>query len=99
MCVFSHVWACVYVCMFMWARVYVCFHMCGYVHVCSFVCSHMLACVYVCSCVYVGILTCVGGCVFVYDRACAEASDFPLLPSTLFIQARSLTEPDTQELS
>lgn len=61
--------------------------------VCSCVCSHKLACV------YVGILTCVGGCVFVYDRACAEASDLPLLPSTLFIQASSLTEPDTQELS
>lgn len=38
-------------------------------------------------------------CVCVYDHACAEASGLPLLPSTLLIQARSLTEPDTQELS
>lgn len=93
----AHMGACLCVFSYMW-HVYVL--MCVSVLIC--VCMCVLTCVSMCMCAHVCEWVFSHVCVCVYNHTCAEASGLPLLPSTLFIQARSLTEPqdtDTQELS
>lgn len=73
MCVYTHVYACVYECMHMYMHVYVNVFVC----ICIYGHVYMLLCKYVClcrsedSCVYPYICMCLCLCMFMYTCSCS----------------------------